>query len=544
MNLLLTNANVYTVHPHQPRASAIAIANDRILAVGSDAEIENIRLPNVERIDLRGAFVLPGLIDAHVHLEWTGFAMLNVEIDEVPSVDEAVRRVKERASQTPKGRWIQGHGWAQGVWTPSRFPTANELDAATRDHPVALRAKSGHALWANSLAMRLAGIDANTPNPIGGEIVHDERGNPTGVFLETAENLILNRIPYPTTDDEDEAVLVAMRAMNKVGLTGVHCMDGKGGIETFKTYQRLREQRKSTLRVVKMVPVQSLDDATRLGIRSGFGDAWLRIGGVKIFTDGALGPKTAWMVEPYENEPENFGIPIWDKEELIDFIVRSHKNGLSVTVHAIGDRANREILDAIEVSRKTNDRSTRPIGQSGQVERRWTNNTLRDRIEHAQVLQPDDISRFAELNLITSVQPIHATSDMKMVDANWGKRSRYAYAFRSLWDSGARFAFGSDTPVETFDPLVGIHAAVTRRRKDGSPGVEGWHPEQRLTIEEAIYGYTMGAAYAGYMEREVGSIESGKLADLTILTRDLTRIDPNEILDVKVDRVMVGGEWR
>lgn len=532
MNLLLTNANVYTVNPRQPRATAIAIANDRIVAVGNDAEIGSISLPGAQRVDMNGAFVLPGLIDAHLHLQYTGFAMENVDLDEVPSVAEAIRRVRERAAITPKGQWIRGWGWQQAVWSPPDFPTAHDLDAATADHPVALSAKSGHAGWVNSVALRMAGITASTPNPPGGEIVRDAQGQPTGVLLEDAMSLVFGIIPPPTSTQADNAVANAMRAMNKAGLTGVHCMDGAGGIETFKTYQRVRESGRNTLRVVKMLPVQSLDHIVDSGVRSGFGDAWLRIGNVKIFTDGALGPKTAWMLQPYENEPNNRGISIYDPEQLVEFTVKAHSAGLGVVVHAIGDRANHEMLNAIEA-----DKQTRSSG--GVSPTHW-----RDRIEHAQVLHPEDIARFATLNVIASVQPIHATQDMRMADANWGKaRSAYAYAFRSLWNNGARLAFGSDAPVETFDPLVGIHAAVTRKRRDGGHAPEGWNPQECVTIDEAIYAYTLGAAYAGYGEHELGSIEAGKLADLTVLDRDLTTLPPDEITSAKVQRVMVGGEW-
>jgi predicted amidohydrolase YtcJ len=286
------------------------------------------------------------------------------------------------------------------------------------------------------------------------------------------------------------------------------------------------------------LPVEALDHVIGAGLRSGFGDAWLRIGGIKIFADGALGPKTAWMIEPYENEPHNRGISIWDKEQLVEFVTRAHENGLSVTTHAIGDRANREVLDAYELGMQDARHKMQDFHRLSSVVRR----PLRNRIEHAQVLHLDDIARFGQLGVIASVQPIHATQDMRMVDAYWGKRGRYAYAFRDLLNSGARMAFGSDSPVESFNPLVGIHAAVTRQRADGSPE-GGWYPDQRLTIEEAICGYTLGAAYPGYSEHELGSIESGKLADLTVLSHDLTAIPPDEILDVKVERVMVDGNW-
>ncbi|GIV84507.1 MAG: amidohydrolase [Candidatus Roseilinea sp.] len=529
MNLLLTNARVYTVNPRQPRASAIAIAGNRILAVGSDEDIEAIRLPDMQRLNMHGAFVLPGLIDAHVHLEHTGFAMQRVNVDEVPSVEEAVRRVRDRAAHTPAGEWIQGWGWQQALWG-DQFPTASQLDAATQAHPVALRAKSGHALWANSLALHLAGVTRDTPDPAGGEIVRDAQGEPSGVLLESAMALVARVIPPPTPQQEEEATLAAMRAMNVAGLTGVHCMDGAGGIGTFNTYQRLRERRRSTLRICKQLPAEDLDAVIAAGLRSGFGDAWLRIGGIKIFADGALGPRTAWMIAPYEGEPDNDGIALYDPEQLVELVTKAHAHGLSATTHAIGDRANRAVLDAYERVRQ-GDRPLSPICRP-----------LRDRIEHAQVLHPDDVARFGRLGVIASVQPIHATQDMFMVDRYWGWRGRYAYAFRALLNCGARLALGSDSPVETFDPLAGIHAAVTRQRKDGTP-TGGWYADQRLTVEEAIYGYTMGAAYAGYGEHEFGSIEPGKLADLTVLSHDLTAIAPEEILHVKVERVMVDGEF-
>jgi hypothetical protein len=527
-NYLLINANVYTVNPRQPRAEAIAIANDRIVAVGRAADLERIQLPDLQRVDMGGAFVTPGLIDAHLHLQYTGFAMRSVDLDLVPSLDEALARVRARAATTPKGEWIEGWGWLQSIWENTDLPTRQQLDAAAPDHPVALRAKSGHALWANTRALKLAGVDRNTPDPSGGQIVRDASGEPTGVFLETAENLIHVAIPKATTAQQDQAVIDAMRAMNKAGLTGAHCMDGDGGINSFRTYQRVLASGQASLRVVKMLPVQALDEVVDAGLRSGFGGPWLRIGNIKIFTDGALGPKTAWMAAPYQGEPSNHGMSIYEPEQLVEFTRTAHGAGLAVVVHAIGDRANHEMLNAIEISRREHARGM-----------------LRDRIEHAQVLLPGDIARFAGLDVIASMQPIHATSDMHMVDSNWGAdRARRAYAWRTLWDSGARLAFGSDAPVESFDPLIGIHAAVTRRRANGTHAPDGWHTQECVTIDEALYGYTLGAAYAGYSETELGSIEPGKLADLTVLSQDLTAITPAQILETKVQRVMVGGEWR
>jgi predicted amidohydrolase YtcJ len=524
MNFILHNAIVYTVDPRQPRASAIAIANDRIVAVGSDADVDAVRLPGARRIDLGGAFVLPGLVDAHLHLMWTGLGMQQVDVFEVPSIQAAVERVRERARRTPPGEWIQGNGWTQALWPGERFPAAADLDAATTDHPVVLQAKSGHACWVNSAALRACGITAQTADPDGGQIVRDARGQPAGVLLENAMGLAFARIPPPSPAQAEDATVEAMRAMNRRGLTGAHCMDGGlASLRSFEVYQRLRAQGRLSLRIVKQLGVEALDAVLASGLRSGFGDAWLRIGGIKMFVDGALGPRTAAMLDPYEGDPDNRGIPTFEREALAEAVARCNANGLAAVIHAIGDRANRDALDA--------------------VARAGSPRCERNRIEHAQIVHADDFRRFAELGVIASMQPIHATQDMAMAESHWGARSRTAYAWRSMLQAGARLALGSDSPVETFDPLVGIHAAVTRRRSDGAPGPDGWYPEQRLTVAEAIEGFTLGAAYAGGMEHETGSLEAGKLADLTVLSRDLTRIDPQDIPGVAVQRVMVGGAW-
>jgi predicted amidohydrolase YtcJ len=339
--------------------------------------------------------------------------------------------------------------------------------------------------------------------------------------------------------------------MNRCGLTGVHCMDGGGGIHSFKTYQRLRQQGRLSLRIVKQLPVEALDAIIETGLRSGFGDAWLRIGGIKMFADGALGPRTAAMLAPYEGEPGNYGLSTLEREALFEAVMKCNSNGLAAVIHAIGDRANHDVLDAYELAsthlppgtRREKDNSAASAPASAPASA-TSAVRMRNRIEHAQCVHPDDVARFAQLNVVASVQPIHATQDMLIAEAHWGKRSANAYVTRSLRDSGARLAFGSDAPVENFDPLVGIHAAVTRRRADGTPGPNGWYPDQRVTVEDAIHAYTMGAAYAGGMEREVGSLEAGKVADLVVLSRDLTAMPHDELLSVRVERVMVNGEWK
>jgi predicted amidohydrolase YtcJ len=528
MNILITNANLYTVNPAQPRASAIAIANDRIVAVGSDDEINAVHLPNAQHLDLNGAFVAPGFIDAHLHLGMTGLAMQYVNVYEVKTKREAIERVRARAAQTPPGQWILGQGWMHTLWGSDAFPTAADLDEATRNHPVVLSAKSGHATWANSMALQMAGISANTPDPEGGHIVRDAQGNPAGTLLENAMDLVGRVVPSPTPEQNEEATVAAMHAMNQRGLTGVHCMGGDGSAAYFKTYQRLRAQHRLSLRIVTQLPASVLEGAIQAGIRSGLGDNWLRIGGVKFFADGALGPRTAAMLAPYENEPDNVGISTLERETLIETVLTCNKHGLAAYIHAIGDRANHDVLDAFELSKRQATPGSLP---------------LRNRVEHAQILYPADIARFAELDVIASVQPIHATQDMEMAESHWGARCATAYCTRSLRDSGARLAFGSDSPVEDFNPLVGMHAAVTRRRANGLPGPQGWYPEQRVSIDDAIHAYTLGAAYAGGMEREIGSLEAGKLADLVVLSHDITAIPPMELLGVQVQRVMLNGEW-
>ena len=374
--------------------------------------------------------------------------------------------------------------------------------------------------------MRLAGVSADTPDPPGGQVQRDAAGQPTGIFFEDAIDLIMDHVP--STDEE--GLVIAMRLAQErclqAGLTGIHDFDGR---RCFWALQRLRSEGELALRVVKNVPVYRLDHAIGVGLRSGFGDDWLRIGGVKIFADGALGARTAAMIDPYEGEPDNRGIVVTDKEEMFAKAEEASANGLSVTVHAIGDRANHDVLDVFAAVRKNE-------GASGR--------RLRHRIEHVQVLHPDDVTRLAELNVIASMQPIHATADMEMADRYWGERARLSYAWRTVLQTGATLAFGSDSPVEPIEPLKGIHAAVTRRQPDGKPGPDGWYPEQRLTMAEAIRAYTLGPAVAGGQEAVLGSLAPGKLADLTIYERDIFQINPDELLDVTIAGTIVGGQFK
>ena len=523
-DLILSNARTHTLDTNQRTARSIALHDNQILALGTDDAMRSL-LPSAEVIDLHDRCVIPGLIDAHLHAEWTSLGLKNIDA-EAPTLDELLHHVAERVRITRTGAWIRGHGWNQNVWG-GVFPTKADLDRVAPEHPVYLTAKSAHAAWANSLALKTAGITSSTPNPVGGEIVRDAQGEPTGILFENAMELVSKLIPEPSAQQVADAMRDALPLFHRVGLTGVHDFDGARALQA---WQILKECDELNFRVSKTIPVFLQEHAIALGIRSGFGDDWLRINSVKTFADGALGPQTALMIDPYEDSADKRGISTCDKEEMFEHVHKASAAGLSSTIHAIGDKANHDVLDVFAMVR----------AEEG-------NMRLRHRIEHVQLLHPDDFARLAQLNVIASMQPIHATSDMLMADKYWGlRRSSGAYAWRTQLNAGARLAFGSDSPVESFNPFLGIHAAVTRRRTDGSPHPEGWYPEQRLTLTEAVYGFTMGAAYASYEETRKGSLAPGKLADLIVLDRDIFSIEPMEIAETQVLATMIDGQfvWR
>ncbi|HLU12302.1 MAG TPA: amidohydrolase, partial [Oceanobacillus sp.] len=448
----------------------------------------------------------------------------------VPSKEEALERVAARAKQTPPGQWVEGYGWTQDEWADRRFPSASDLDRVVPDHPVFLRARSGHAAWVNSAALRLCGIDAHTHVPEGGEIVRDDAGQPTGILLEApAMNLVAERIPPLTIEQIATQMQAAQKVALSLGMTGFHDFDDQ---DCFSALQLLREWGDLRLRVVKNINKPYFDSLIQMGIRWGFGDDWIRIGGLKLFADGALGPRTAYMIAPYDGEPDNYGIVVVDKEEMAELVSRASAAGLPSTIHAIGDRAVHDVLDVYESVRRE------------ESERGEPRSTRRHRIEHVQLIHPDDVQRLAELDVIASMQPIHATSDYERADLYWGSRTPYSYNPRLQLDQGVVVALGSDAPYDTVGPLKGIHAAVTRQRADGSPGSEGWNPSARLTVDEALRGFTIAPAYAAGMEDRLGKLMPGYLADLVVLDRDLYAVPPSEILDIQVLATMVGGVWQ
>ncbi len=543
---ILYNARIYTLDGSYPVASAIAIADGRALAIGETDHLLS-EFDRAEKQDMGGQIILPGLTDAHLHLQQYALSLQKIDC-ETDTLEECLQRVQERVRSAQPGEWILGHGWNQNHWFPSPtgspsgvlrervrgssterdggWPSATDLDQIAPDNPVYLTAKSLHAGWANSAALKLAGITANTPDPTNGQLQRDAHGQLTGILLETAMELLSKVIPEPSIDVIANAIEQAQSILWRMGLTSVHDFDRRA---CFVALQQLHAEGRLRLRVTKSIPLEGLDHAAELGLRTGFGDDWLRIGSVKAFMDGALGPRTAAMFQSYLNEPENRGILNMDAEELFEFGRQAVEVGLSMAVHAIGDRANHEVLDAYEQLRRfERDRSLPP---------------LRHRIEHVQVLHPKDAGRLAELGIIASMQPIHATSDMYMADRYWGERAALSYAWRTQLEHGALLALGSDAPVESPNPFLGLHAAVTRQRADGSPGHDGWYPEQRLSIQEALAGYTMGPAYTAGMETRLGKLSPGYLADLIVLSKDPFVIPPSELLEMESSATMLGGEW-
>jgi predicted amidohydrolase YtcJ len=524
-DLVLYNGKIYTMDQARPHAQAMAIVGNRIAAVGDDAQIRGLQAPGGEAIDLGRRTVIPGLTDCHIHFVEYALLLTRIDLLGIVSRAEALRLVAERAQTARPGEWLLGAGWNRNLWEDTSFPTKEDLDAVAPHNPVALSSKDGHSLWANSLALTRAGVTAETHSPPGGEIErYPGTGEPTGILKDNAEDLVRGIVGEPSLKDVKSALKVAVANAQRAGLTGIHDCENALAVAAC---QELSNKGELGLRVLMHIPAGNLDAAIGLGIRTGFGSGELRVGGVKIFADGALGSRTAAMLSPYEDEPLNLGIVVTPKEELRELVSKASRAGISVAVHAIGDRANRDVLDVLEESLQVG------LGRG-----------LRHRIEHVQLLLPTDIPRLAQLGVIASMQPIHATSDMDMVERHWGEeRGRGAYAWRSLLDAGTVLAFGSDCPVESLDPLAGIHAAVTRRRADGSPGPEGWHPGERITVQDAVRAYTLNAAYASGEEREKGSITPGKLADLVVLSHDIFAIPPMSILETEVEATILDGQF-
>jgi predicted amidohydrolase YtcJ len=534
--ILLTNARIYTQDADLPYARAVALAGNRILAVGDD--LSHLVGPDTQTHDLGGRTVLPGFIDAHIH--FVGWALQRRWVDTAgaSSAAQALAAVAQKAGQTAPGRWLRGGGWDANIW-PEGMPTRQMLDQVAPLHPVALDSKDWHSVWVNSLALARAGITASTPDPGDGVIERDpQTGEPTGILRENAVKLLDDVVAQPGLDESCAAAREGIHLAWANGLTGIHEASDTAEMLAFRTYQALLRRGELGLRVNQAIPRIRRQAAVELGLQSGFGSEWLRVGSVKFFADGALGSQTAWMLEPYLGRGDWHGVCTLDPEEFTEEALACSAAGLSVMIHAIGDRANRHVLDAFAVVR-----AAEPEWQADQAlpARPWP--PLRHRVEHVQIIHPDDAPRLAQLGLIASMQPIHATSDMLNADRVWGEpRVRGAYAWRTLLETGVALAFGSDAPIEAPDVLAGIHAAVTRRRADGTPGPDGWQPQERVSVAEAVRAYTLGAAFASGEEAIKGSIAPGKLADLVVLDRDLFTCAAEEILQTQVAATVLDGK--
>lgn len=520
-DLVVTNANIHTMNGSQKTASSIAVMGNKIIAVGSDADTKSLIGPRTRVVDAKGKLVVPGFNDSHVHFLETGVQLSSVDLRSAKTPQEFVERIKAFASKLPKGRWILGGKWDHENWTPNNLPTAAMIDAATPDNPVFIDRLDGHMALANSLAMKLASVDKSVKDVPGGEIVRDSGGSPTGIFKDAAMNYIAKVIPDPSFEEKLDAAQAASDHVASLGITSVQDMSAGTDVGV---YQELLRRGTLKNRIYGCSPLSDYERWKKTGLHYAFGDAMLRVGCLKGYADGSLGSTTAWLFEPYLDAPNSTGLAGEEIPTIGEEIMAADKAGLQVNIHAIGDRANATILDHYAKLDSAN----------GPRDRRF-------RIEHAQHLRQEDIKRFGALKVVASMQPFHIIDDgrwaWKRLDE---KRLKGTYAFRSLLDSGAVLAFGSDSPVAPINPLYGVYAAVTRRTLDDK-NPNGWIPEQKISVEETVRAFTWGSAYAEFQDNVKGTLEPGKLADFVIISDDLFTIDPVKIRDAKVLMTVMDG---
>ena len=524
--LVVTNAAVYTVDKQHPRAEAVAIIGDRIAAVGSRAEIDLWRGPETKVIDAGGKLVLPGFNDAHVHFIQGGAQLDQVQLIDVASPQEFAKRIAAQVAKTPKGQWILGGRWDETKWPKPELPTKELVDAVTAATAIFVERYDGHEALANSAAMKLAGVDAKTADVPGGVIVRDASGNPTGIFKDAAQELIYKAIPPMS---HEQRIRVARRALEhaaSLGVTSVQHMNPE--FPDVAAYSELAEKGELTTRIYAVPMETDWRDQAKVGIRRSWGSPYLRLGAVKGYADGSLGSRTAYMFEPFADDPGNTGLlsdEMHPPSAMRERLMGADAAGLQLRVHAIGDRAISMMLDIF-----------------GDIEKEHGYHDQRFAIEHAQHTVQKDFERFAKLHVIASMQPYHAIDDGRWAEKRLGHdRARYSYAWRSFLDHGVTLAFGTDWPVAPLDPMLGLYAAVTRATLDGkNPG--GWIPEEKITLSEAVEAYTMSSAFAEFQEKDKGSITPGKLADMVILSDNIFDLKPEAIRNAKVETTIVGGK--
>lgn len=524
--LIITNATIYTVDKQRPKAEAVAVIGDRIVAVGSNAEIDLWRGPQTKVIDAGDKLMLPGFNDAHVHFVQGGAQLDQVNLNDAATPQEFAKRIAAQVSKTPKGEWILGGRWDETRWPHQQLPSKELVDPITGDTPIFVERYDGHEALANSAAIKLAGVNAKTPDVPGGVIVRDASGNPTGIFKDAAQQLINKVIPPMSHQQRLRAARRALEHAASLGVTSVQHMNPE--FADVAVYSELAEKGELTTRIYAVPMETNWQDQAKVGIRRSWGSTYLRLGAVKGYADGSLGSRTAYMFEPFVDEPGNLGLlsdEMHPPEAMRQRLMQADAAGLQVRVHAIGDRAISMILDIFSDIEK----------EHGYHDQRFT-------IEHAQHMAEKDFERFAALHVIASMQPYHAIDDGRWAEKRLGRqRARYSYAWRSFLDHGVPLAFGTDWPVAPLNPMLGLYAAVTRATLDGK-NPDGWIPEEKITLPEAVEAYTFGSAFAEFQENEKGSITPGKLADMVILSDNIFDLKPEAIRNVKVETTIVGGK--
>jgi len=519
-DMIITNARIWTGNADQPYAEAMAVSGDSIVAIGSNRDVMKYKSGADTVIDLGGRFVAPGFIDSHLHLLQGGSNLASVQLRDASTPVVFIRRIKEYAATIKPGTWILGGDWDGMGW--ESLPQKDWIDSVTPDNPVFVSRLDGHMALANSLAMKLAGVDRRVKEVSGGTITRDSGGEPTGIFKDNAMDLIAVKIPEQSEEEVDRAIVAAMHYLASNGVTSAHAVDAAAYADAL---ERVRARGEQITRIYYLQTISRWKDMKEQVERDGRGDRWISTGGVKGFVDGSLGSHTAAFLEPYTDLQTDTGLFVNSEEDLYNWILESDRAGLQVVIDAIGDEAINFLLNAYE----------KVAAENGERDRRF-------RIEHSQHIAPADIERYGKLKVIASMQPYHAIDDGRWAEEYIGpERVKTTYAFRSLLDSGATLAFGSDWFVAPATPIEGIYGAVTRRTLDGK-NPEGWVPEQKITVEEALKAYTINAAYASFEEDMKGTLELRKLADFVVLDRDITAIDPAEIWNVKVQQTWVGGK--
>ncbi len=520
-DLVLRNGTVITMDEAMPEASAVAVKGDRIIWAGNASDVEKWIGKNTKVLDLHSGFAYPGLIESHAHI--VGLGQTRSILDLVGTSDKTaiIKKIQGSTKNAEKGKWILGRGWDQNDWPVKEFPTAADLDAVSPNNPVLLSRVDGHACWINSAALKLAGITASTKDPDGGKIHRDAKGGPTGILVDNAMNLVEKVVPAPSHKELIQYTRTALNEAAQKGITMI--VDAGSSKEALDAFQELASADQLPVRIYSMVSYGTPFTEKYLNQGPENYGPYLDVRALKLYMDGALGSRGAALLEPYTDDPKNSGLLLMPQDKLMDALQRAKKSGIQVGIHAIGDRANRMVLDAYE--------------KTGVKGLRW-------RIEHAQVLSPSDIPRFAQLDVIASMQPTHATSDGPWATDRLGpERVKGAYAWRSLLDLHTIIAGGSDAPVEDINPLWGIYSAITREDHDGKPA-GGWHPEQLVTPYEALHMFTVDGAYAAFREKELGSIRAGKIADFVVLPENILKCEPRKLIDMKVQYTITGGKIR